>query len=108
MKRILLILFVLLAATGCNLGNYSRSSGLQDQAYISLVAPKKGTALVSVDGAAPVAMTVVKARKGYNYAAKHRLLVGVGKHRVRIEQNGRVVFDRDIFVSTREVKQIEL
>lgn len=108
MKRILLLLFVLCVTAGCNLGNYSRSSGLQDQAYISLVAPKKGRALISVDGAAPVDMKVVKARKGYNYAAKHRIVVAVGKHRVRVEQDGRVVFDRDIFVSSREVKQIEL
>lgn len=108
MKRILLLIFVLCVTAGCNLGNYSRITGLQDQAYISLVAAEKGTARVSVDGAEPFTMQVVKAKKGYNYAAKHRAVIGVGKHRLRVERNGAVVFDRDIFVSPREVKQIEL
>lgn len=112
MKRFLMICLLAAAAlcctTGCNLGNYSRTTGLQDEAYVSLVGPRSGKALVTIDDGAPFEMEVVKSKKAYNYADKHKAAVGVGRHRVRVEYGGRVVFDREVFLSSREVKRIEL
>lgn len=89
----------------------SKSGGLADEAYIQLSSTKhyRGSeVLISIDQAEPIPVKV--SRDGNEVTRKGlRLAVTPGRHQVVIrDKQGRKLYERQIFVSTRNSKNIVL
>lgn len=110
------ILFVLLSAvclvTGCR-SNYpvAQQSGMEDRAYLVFVGPeetyKNGSELiqVDVDGTvfnAEVVKPKTANRKGIQYG------VATGRRNVTIRFKGKVIYNKQLFLSSQETKIINL
>lgn len=109
MKLFIRLTFIMLLLSSCSsLGNHSRSTGLQDKAFLSFVAAEDGKAEVSIDNAPTFTVKVNKSSKSYNQVYKNNCPIEVGTHTVTVYQNGKKVFEKKIFVSTQEVKKIEI
>jgi hypothetical protein len=111
MKTKLILGFFLslcLAFTGCKVGNVASTQGLSDQAYLYFVSTNeyKAPVSVTVDGSTVFEAAVVKEKKfnvkGNTYA------IATGKRHVLVKQNGQILFERTLFLSTQETKKITL
>ncbi len=87
----------------------AQESGKEDMAYLLFVGTKEygGQEVeVSIDNAAPFKAKVVKSRvsnrKGTQYG------IATGARSIKVSANGKVLYEKQIFVSTQEVKQIVL
>lgn len=110
MKK-LLILFVLpLLLMGCK-ANYpvSQQSGKEDMAFLLFVSGDKYAGKdiqVTIDEAQPFAAKVVKQkqanRKGTQYG------VATGTRTLKVTCDGKIIYQKKVFLSTQEVKQIIL
>lgn len=89
----------------------SLSGGLNDESYVVLAASREFVGrdvILSIDDQEPIRLRV---RKDGNNAVRRgeRIVIQPGKHRVRVESmEGRLLFDKEIFVSTRNARKIEL
>lgn len=103
-----LVCSLLLASCG-SVG--SVSGGLNDESYIVFSANRQyvgSKVSVVIDGANGVEVHVRK--DGANAVRRgSRLVVQPGRHQVRvIDQDGKVLFNKEIFVSTRSERKIDL
>lgn len=105
----LLILF----CSSCGVGTYTHSSGIDDNAYIVFTSNTKMELKVVIDGQEYQSITTVKpdykTRRDLKNTAQNRIPVSVGKHDVRaLSMDGSVIYDKKVFVSTTETKNIKL
>ena len=86
-------------------GHVSKREVLPDPVYKSKVVTKLINS-VMLDGKKPFEAKVVKAknanRKGTSYA------VSTGRRKINVTYNGKVIYSKEIFVSTQETKIITL
>lgn len=111
MKYVIRYIFLLsILLTGCK-ANYpvAQQSGKEDMAYLLFVGQNQcgnKDILVSIDDNAPFTAKAVKAkkanRKGTQYA------IGTGARNIKVTRESKTLYQKKIFVSTQEVKQIIL
>lgn len=108
MKRLLLLLFAIsVMFTGCKV--VSQQSGREDIAYLLFVGQNQyaGEEVeVSIDNAAPFSAKVVKSKKSNLKGTQYG--ISTGTRDIKVTSNGEVIYQKKIFVSTQEVKQIVL
>lgn len=108
--KVLLTLGLVLLLSGCKLSYpVSQASGKDDVAYLLFTSPKtyaKKDVKVTLDGKTVFNARVVKERdskrKGTTYS------IGTGRKKLKVEHEGKTLYEKEIFVSTQETKQIAL
>lgn len=110
MKKAFTLFTVLLLLAGCKV-NYpvAQQSGQEDMAYLLFVSPKQYAGKevqVSIDRAQPFDATVVKAKKARRHGTQYR--VNTGNRHLKVTDGQRVIYEKNIFLSAQEVKQIML
>jgi len=108
-NKLLLIAFVILLA-GCK-ANYpvAQQSGKEDIAYLLFVSGKeyKGkTVTVDIDQTTRFEAKVVKARKANRRGTQYG--VSTGRKNITVQYEGRTIYNKQIFLSSQETKQILL
>lgn len=110
MKRLIAILVTALL-TSCGVGNYSVTSGLADQAFISFTSSGKMPIQVTIDdntySVCSVKQKTYKARK-IRQTDRNSILVSPGSHDVTVMYNDQKIFERKIFLSAAEHRIINL
>lgn len=110
MKKILTLFVVSLLLIGCR-AHYpvAQQGGKEDMAYLLFVSSKNYTGKtieVTIDNESPFSAKVVKQRnamvKGTQYG------VATGTHSLKVCYNGKVLYQKKVFLSSQEVKQIML
>lgn len=104
----LLALPMLLAGCKANFP-VAQESGKEDMAYLLFVGQKQfggQDVQVSIDNAAPFTAKVVKAKKSNRRGTQYGIATGTRDLKVTAE--GKTIYQKKIFVSTQEVKQILL
>lgn len=96
--------------TGCR-ANFpvAQESGKEDIAYLLFVSPNQYAGKevqVKVDNNAPFTAKVVKAKKANRRGSQYG--IAVGTRTLTVSYNSKNIFQKKIFVSTQEVKQITL
>lgn len=110
MKKLLLLFAMPLLLLGCKISNpVAQQGGKEDVAYLLFVSPNQyagKTIQVSIDDAQPFSAKVVKEkvanRKGSQYG------VQIGTRNLKVSCDGKVIYQKKVFLSTQEVKQILL
>lgn len=110
MKKLLMLLVVAATFVGCKTSYpVAQSSGSDDMAYLLFVGQNKyggKDVVVTIDNVSPFTAKVVKAkdsnRKGTQYG------IATGTRDITVTFDGEVIYQKKIFVSTQEVKQIIL
>lgn len=110
MKKVLLIVGVALLLFGCR-AHYpvAQESGLDDVAYLLFVSGSEYAGKkvdVTIDSDTPFEAKVVKLRKANRRGTQYGL--STGRHAIKVARDGNTIYEKDIFVSTQEVKQIIL
>jgi len=110
-KGLVFILFSLaLLMTGCK-ANYpvAQQSGKEDMAYLLFVGQKEyggKEVQVTIDNEEPFTATVVKSKKANRKGTQYG--IGTGTKSLKVTCDGKTLYQKKIFVSTQEVKQIIL
>lgn len=110
MKKLLYLLLLPLMLFSCKAyAPVSQESGKEDMAYLMFVSPSQyagKTVQVTVDKGRPFEAKVVKAtksdRKGTQYG------ITAGSRTLKVNCEGKTLYEKKIFVTTQEVKQIIL
>lgn len=119
MKTLKYVFALMVAAimSACGTGSYTISTGLADQAAVSVVAPAKTDVYLFVDGQQHAVRTVAqkawKKNRNIKQTALNTVVMTPGRHLVEIYENiegtrGNMLYKYEIFVSAREHKIIEL
>ena len=112
MKKLIWIVFGVLLMTGCGVGSYSVSGGVEDESYVCFVAPESYDIVVTIDGTTYNTQTIAnkafKRRRNIKQTATTHIVLPVGKHDVKVQRDGQEVFKKLILVSTGETKVIQL
>ncbi len=110
MKKILILCTLSFILIGCK-ANYpvAQQSGKEDVAYLLFVGSKDYSAKevqVVVDEAQPLTVQVIKPKK----ANRKGTLYGVstGTRNLRVYSDGNILYQKKVFLSPQEVKQITL
>lgn len=111
MKRLLILLFVIpLLLIGCRAHfPVAQESGKEDIAYLLFVSPKEyagKSVFVKIDNNAPFEAKVVKSSKDNRRGSQYG--IAVGTRNITVSYDGKSIYQKKIFVSTQEVKQIML
>lgn len=104
----LLVLPLLLAACKANFP-VAQESGKEDMAYLLFVGQSQygGQEVeVTIDNATPFTAKVVKAKKSNRRGTQYG--IATGTRDLKVTANGQTIYQKKIFVSTQEVKQIQL
>lgn len=111
-KKIIFVVFctVIVILCGCK-ANYpvAQESGKEDVAYLIFVSSsdsKSKNVNVSVDNGEPFQARTVKARKANRRGTQYT--VQTGKRKVKVSCDGRVLYDKYVFLSPQETKKITL
>lgn len=109
MKKALILLIIPLL-WGCK-ANYpvAQQSGKEDMAYLLFVSPDiyaGKNVEVTIDGNEPFNAKVVKAKKSNRSGTQYG--IGTGTHTLKVVHDGKTLYEKKIFTSTQEVKQIIL
>lgn len=112
MKKGLLLLFALasLLIVGCK-SNYpvAQQSGKEDMAYLLFVGQQvygEKEVQVTIDDNAPFTAKVVKSKKSNRKGTQYG--ISTGTRNLKVTFDGKTIYQKKIFVSTQEVKQIIL
>lgn len=105
-----LILLILPLLFGCRV-NYpvAQQGGKEDMAYLLFVSPDLYAGKnveVLIDSNEPFHAKVVKAKKSKYSGVQYG--IGTGKHSLKITCEGKTLYEKKIFASPQEVKQIVL
>ena len=105
-----MIVGVALLLFGCR-ANYpvAQETGLDDVAYLLFIsddeyAGKKVN--VTIDSNRPFEAEAVKGRKAHRRGTQYG--ISAGRHTIKVSSDGKTLYQKEIFVSTQEVKQILL
>lgn len=106
----MLLFAIPILLTGCR-ANFpvAQESGKEDIAYLLFVSPNQYAGKevqVKVDNNAPFTAKVVKAKKANRRGSQYG--IAVGTRTLTVSYNSKNIFQKKIFVSTQEVKQITL
>lgn len=110
MKKLLILLFLPLLLYSCK-ANFpvAQQSGKEDMAYLLFISDNQYAGedvQVSVDNAQPFTAKVVNAKKANRRGTQYG--IATGARTLKVSYEGKVVYEKKIFVSTQEVKQIIL
>lgn len=111
MKRVLMYIFAIaLLLVGCK-ANFpvAQQSGKEDVAYLLFVGQKEyggKEVQVSIDKAEPFTAKVVKSKKSNRRGTQYSIKTGTKT--IVVKCDGKILYQKKIFVSTQEVKQILL
>lgn len=111
MKQGLIYVFLLaLVLTGCR-AHYpvAQQSGKEDMAYLLFVGQQEygnKDVRVTIDESTPFTAKVVKAKKANRRGTQYA--IGTGTRNIKVTCDGKTLYQKKIFVSTQEVKQIIL
>lgn len=110
MKKILTMLAITTLLTGCK-ANFpvAQESGKEDMAYLLFVGQKQyggKEVLVTIDDATPFTARVVKSKKSNRRGTQYG--IATGTRDIKVTSDGKTIYQKKIFVSTQEVKQIVL
>lgn len=101
--------FILTAITSCKVGYISEARGKAPEAYLQFVQTQTEYdhgVTVTIDGkitfTAKVDKETRRGVKGNKYA------IATGRHQVKVMLNEKLLFEKEIFVSSQELKQITL
>ncbi len=111
MKKKLFIIFGLVMLLAACKANYpvAQQSGKEDMAYLIFVSQEEygnKDVQVSVDNAEPFTARVVKAKKAKRKGTQYG--ISTGTRNLKVTYEGKTLFQKKIFLSTQEVKQIIL
>lgn len=110
MKSKLLFIALVALLVGCK-ANYpvAQQSGKEDIAYLLFVSGKEytgKTVTVNIDGTTRFDAKVVKARKANRRGTQYG--IGTGRKSITVTYDGRTLYNKQIFLSNQETKQILL
>ncbi|WP_308756520.1 hypothetical protein [uncultured Bacteroides sp.] len=111
MKKVLLLLLAIpILLVGCK-ANFpvAQETGKEDMAFLLFVGQKQygGKSVeVTIDNAVPFQAKVVKSKKANRRGTQYGIATGTRNLKVTCE--GKTIYQKKIFVSTQEVKQIIL
>jgi hypothetical protein len=111
MKRLLYVftaLAMLLTVSSCK-APVAQQGGKEDIAYLLFVSPSEyynKVVQVSIDDATSFDAEVVKAKKASRKGKQYG--IATGTRSIKVTSEGKVLYQKKIFVSSQEVKQIIL
>lgn len=115
MKKGLLLLFSLslLLLSGCR-AHYpvAQQSGKEDAAYLLFIGQSvygeknNKTVTVTIDNEAPFTANVVKQKEALRRGTQYR--VNTGARQLTVSSEGKILYQKQVFLSPQEVKQIIL
>jgi len=106
---ILLLLMGMVCFVSCKMGVYSSEGGQADVAYLQFVSDgnaKGETVNVTIDGKTTFKAKVTKDK--FSYRKGDLYSIATGKKNIKVEKDGSIIYDKDIFVSTQQTKKIIL
>ena len=110
MKKLLILLVLPLLLGSCRVSYpVAQQSGKEDMAFLLFVSSdtyKDKDVQVSIDGAKPFIARVTKSKKSNRKGTQYG--IGTGTRTLKVSYEGKVIYQKKIFVSTQEVKQIIL
>lgn len=110
MKKLLTLLALPLLLAGCRAHlPVAQQSGMEDRAYLLFVSGNEyagKTVSAQIDDAQPFQAEVVKQKKASRRGTQYG--VGVGRRTLKVTCEGKTIYQKQIFLSTQEVKQIIL
>ena len=111
MKKVIFCMFAIASLLmGCK-ANFpvAQQTGKEDMAYLLFVGQKEyggKEVLVTIDNAEPFMAKVVKSKKANRRGSQYG--IGTGARNIVVKCDGKTLYQKKIFVSTQEVKQIIL
>ena len=111
MKKVIFYMFAIASLlTGCK-ANFpvAQQTGKEDMAYLLFVGQKEyggKEVQVTIDNAEPFTAKVVKSKKANRRGTQYG--IGIGTKNLVVKCDGKTLYQKKIFVSTQEVKQILL
>lgn len=110
MKKWIFIFIVPFMLNSCK-SNYpvAQQSGKEDMAFLLFVGSKEYSGKkvsVSVDDKTTFDAKVVKSKKANRKGTQYG--ISTGRHQLKVQHSGKTIYQKEIFVSTQEVKQIIL
>ncbi|MBO5025878.1 MAG: hypothetical protein J6C86_07025 [Bacteroidaceae bacterium] len=110
MKKLLILFALPLFLFGCK-ANYpvAQQSGKEDMAFLLFVSSKEYAGKevqVTIDDAQPFTAKVVKQKKANRKGTQYG--VSTGTRVLKVSNNGKTMYQKKLFLSTQEVKQIIL
>lgn len=110
MKNFLILLTLPVLLMACR-AHYpvAQQSGKEDMAYLLFVSPKEHSGdnvQVVIDDKTNFTAKVVKARKANRRGTQYG--ISTGRHKITVSHKGQILYQKEIFVSSQEVKQINL
>ena len=94
--------------SSCKVGSYSQERGLPDQAYLLFVANEKysNDVQVTIDNTTTFNAKVLKEKKGT--IKGNTYAIAKGRRAIKVSFQGKIIFEKEIFVSAQETKKIQL
>jgi len=110
MKQLLLLLTLPIFLLSCR-ATYpvAQQTGKEDMGYLLFISDNKYAGeevLVTIDDAEPFTAKVVKQKKAHNKGTQYGIATGI--RQIKVVSNGKVIYQKKLFVSTQDVKQIIL
>ena len=111
MKKVIFYMFAIASLlTGCK-ANFpvAQQTGKEDMAYLLFVGQKEyggKEVQVTIDNAEPFTAKVVKSKSANRRVTQY--CIGTGTNNLVVKCDGKTLYQKKIFVSTQEVKQIIL
>ncbi len=110
MKRLLILLALPLLLFGCKANApVAQQSGKEDIAYLLFVSDKEYAnkeIQVTIDNGQPFTAKVVKQKKANRRGTQYG--IATGSRNLKVTYEGQTVYQKKVFLSTQEVKQIIL
>lgn len=109
MKKIAFV-FSMILLSSCG-GMRQTSGGLDNVGFLSVYGdPQKypGGVLVALDGGSPTVAEVISASRAARKVELPSIKIKTGKHKMQVTYQGRVVWERQIFLSSQETYKVEL
>lgn len=111
--KFIIIFLGLLLTTSCAKYPIETSSGKEDVAYLLFVSQEgmyaKQDVSVSIDGKTTFTVQPVKEKRGKEKLKGSQYKVATGRRKVIVSnQNGDIIFSRELMLSTQDTKQILL
>ena len=102
---LLISLFILSSCGGIK----TKSAGLENESFLEFVGPVRsysGGVDVNIDNTITFKAKVIKDKVGYMRGKVYA--ISTGTHTLKVSYNGKILYDKQIFVATQETKKIKL
>lgn len=109
--KYIFVLITVLLVTGCKTGVYTSEGGKSDVAYLSFTSSNlyaNKVVTVTIDNATTFEAKVVKEKKNREKYRGEVYAIAVGRKMVKVTFEGEVLYDKEIYVTTQQTKNIEL